>query len=138
MKKTDVVCFAGSDWWYKNRNHLDARLMKILERSGNILYVNSIVMQKPNISEGKKFAEKLIRKVKSICRGLKKSGDRFWVYSPLSLPVHHIVWLRALNRIIVQFQVWLVSRILSLRNPIVWVACPAACDIAINMKKSRL
>ncbi|MCK4793399.1 MAG: glycosyltransferase, partial [Desulfobacteraceae bacterium] len=51
---------------------------------------------------------------------------------------HHIAWLRPLNRMIVQFQVWLVCRILHIRNPVVLAACPAACEMAINMEKSRL
>ncbi len=138
MKKNGFVCFAGNDWWYHNRNHFDAQMVRYLAKHGSALYINSIVMQKVNISQSTKFAKKLIRKVKSICRGLKKTDDGFWVYSPFSLPVHHIAWLRQLNRMIVQLQVWFVCRILHIRNPVVLVACPAACDMAINMKKSRL
>jgi glycosyltransferase involved in cell wall biosynthesis len=138
MKKSDVICFGGNDWWYHNRNHFDVRMMEIFAKYGNVLYVNSIVMQKPNVRQGRKFIKKLIRKAKSICRGLKKSGVGFWVYSPVSLPVCHIRWLRPLNEMLLQFQLWLVNRKLDLQNPIVWVACPVVCDVAINMKKSRL
>jgi len=61
---------------------------------GTTLYVNSIVMQKPSLKKntggGKSFTHKLVRKTKSIFTGLKKSDAGFWVYSPFTLPVHHI------------------------------------------------
>lgn len=138
QRNMDILCFGGIDWWYHNRSHFDIQMLRCCSQYGNSIYVNSIVMQKPGIRQGRKFIDRLFRKAKSICRGLKKTDEGFWVYSPLSLPVHHIGWLRPLNKMLLQFQLWLVSRKLGLRNPIVWVACPAACDVAINMKKSRL
>ena len=137
-RRIDFLCFGGNDWWYHNRAHIDFQLMRRFAQKGTVLYVNSIVMQKPSLKEGRQFVKKFIRKVKSIWAGLKKSGVGFWVYSPLSLPVHHISWLRPLNKMILQIQLHLVTRKLCIQNPVVWVACPAACDVAINMKKSRL
>jgi glycosyltransferase involved in cell wall biosynthesis len=114
------------------------QLMRRFAKLGTLLYVNSIIMQKPNLHEGKEFFKKLKRKAKSIFAGLKKSDAGFWVYSPFSLPVHHIGWLRVANKAVLQLQLWLVSHKLGLRSPIVWVACPAACDVAIRMKKTKL
>ena len=134
----DILCFGGNDWWYHNRNHFDLQILRCCAQYGNSVYVNSIVVQKPDVRQGRKFIRKLVRKARSIFRGLKRSGEGFWVYSPFSLPVHHICWLRPLNRMLLQFQLRLVTRKLRIQNPVVWVACPAACDVAINMKKSRL
>ena len=138
----DTVCFGGEDWWYHNRGHVDIQLMRRFARIGTTLYVNSIVMQKPslkrNTAGGKSFTHKLIRKARSIFRGLRKSNAGFWVYSPFSLPVHHIYRLRPVNRVMLLGQLWLVSHKLRMRNPIVWVACPAACEVAIKMKNSKL
>ncbi|UCE98822.1 MAG: glycosyltransferase [Planctomycetota bacterium] len=142
MRSIDVICFGGEDWWYHNRGHIDMQLMRRFARMGTALYVNSIVMQKPNLrkgtSEGTSFTKKLIRKSKSIFRGLWKTDAGFWVYSPLSLPVHHIGWLRKLNEIILRLQLRFVMQQLEIHNPIVWVACPAACDVAVGMKKNKL
>lgn len=138
MKKIDIVCFGGNDWWYHNRNHFDVKMMEVLAKYGTVLYINSIVMQKPGVRRGRKFITILIRKAKSIGRGLKKTDVGFWVHSPFSLPVHHIAWLRPLNEMILQFQLDLVNRRLGIQKPIVWVACPAACNVATRMKKSRL
>jgi glycosyltransferase involved in cell wall biosynthesis len=138
MRKMDIICFGGEDWWYKNQAHIDMQLMKRFSKLGITLYVNSIVMQKPKLFEGKKFVKKLIRKMKSIFTGLKNSDAGFWVYSPFTLPVHHIAWARRLNEMILQFQLWLVARKLGIQNPIMWVACPAACNVAVNMQKDLL
>ncbi len=138
MKKRDFICFGGNDWWYHNRNHFDVRMMEMFAKYGTVLYINSIVLQKPKISEGKKFLQKLIRKTKSIFHGLKKTDEGFWVYSPLSLPVHHIKWLRLFNKWLLLFQIHFVTYRLGIRDPIIWVACPAASEVAIHMKKNRL
>jgi glycosyltransferase involved in cell wall biosynthesis len=136
------VCFGGEDWWYHNRGHIDMQLMRCFARRGSALYINSIVMQKPslkkNIGGGKSFTHKLIRKTKSIFRGLCESGSGFWVYSPFSVPVHHIKCLRPLNRMILRKQLRLVLNKLKMCNPIVWVVCPVACDVALEIKKSKL
>jgi glycosyltransferase involved in cell wall biosynthesis len=133
-----VVCFGGEDWWYHNRGHIDMQIMRRFARLGTTIYVNSIVMQKPNLKEGKKFFEKVKRKAMSIFRGLKKSDAGFWVYSPFSLPVHHIDGLRKLNELILRMQLRLVTRKLGIGNPIIWVACPAACEIALRMRRAKL
>jgi glycosyltransferase involved in cell wall biosynthesis len=142
MLKMDVICFGGEDWWYHNRGHIDMQLMRCLAKTGTVVYVNSIVMQKPslkrNVGGGKSFTHKLIRKANSIFRGLQKSDAGFWVYSPASLPVHHIWWLRPVNKILLRLQLWIIMRKLEIRNPIVWVACPAACDVVIKMRKAKL
>lgn len=142
MEKINVICFGGEDWWYKNRGHIDMQLMRRFAKLGTVLYVNSIVMQKPSLRKntggGKSFTHKLIRKAKSILRGLRESGAGFWVYSPFTLPVHHLPWARQINEMILRYQIYYVARKLLLVNPIVWVACPAACDTAIKMRKRLL
>ena len=141
-KNIDVLCFGGEDWWYHNRGHVDMQLMRRFARVGTTLYVNSIVMQKPslkrNTAGGKSFSHKLVRKARSIFRGLQKSDAGFWVYSPLSLPVHHISWAKGLNETMLRHQINRVVRKLGLHDMIVWVACPAACNVALELSKSKL
>jgi glycosyltransferase involved in cell wall biosynthesis len=137
-KNIDVLCFGGEDWWYCNRGHIDMQLMRRYAKYGTTLYVNSIVMQKPNIREGKMFFRRLLRKVKSVSTGLKMSDTCFWVFSPLTLPVHHLNWAEPVNETILRWQVHRVVHKLRMSKPIIWVACPAACDTAIKMKNSFL
>lgn len=91
--------------------HIDMQLMRRFAKMGVTVYVNSIVMQKPKLAQGRKFIEKLVRKTKSIFTGLKKSDAGFWVYSPFTLPVHHLAWARPLNEIILhaKFAILFVS-----------------------------
>jgi exopolysaccharide biosynthesis WecB/TagA/CpsF family protein len=105
---------------------------------GTVLYVNSIVMQKPNLKQGGKFIHKLWRKVGSLFRGLRRSREGFWVYTPFLLPWHHVRWLRLINRCLLQLQLGVVCHKLGMRNPVIWVACPTAWHVAVNMKRSRL
>ncbi len=133
-----VICFGGEDWWYHNRGHIDMQLMRRYATTMTVVYVNSIVMQKPRVGAGSNLMQKVVRKTRSILTGLKKSDAGFWVHSPFSLPVHHIRWLRPVNSGALRIQMALLAGKLGMRNPVVWVACPAACDVAIKMKKSRL
>ena len=90
MEKIYVLCFGGEDWWYHNRGHIDMQLMRRFSKKGKTLYINSIVMQKLNIGQGRKFIQRFTRKAKSVFTGLRKTDEDFWVYSPFSLPVQHI------------------------------------------------
>ena len=137
-EKLSFVCFGGVDWWYHYHAHIDPQLMKHFTEFGRVLYINSIIMKKFNFGKGKRFFHRLVRKTKSIFTGLKKIEKGFWVYSPFSLPVHHIWWAKPLNDLFLHFQVWRVTRKLGISNPIVLVACPAACGVALKMRKSKL
>jgi len=137
-RKLDVLCFGGGDWWYHNRAHIDMQLIRRFAKAGTALYVNSIVIQKPALRQGRQLIEKLNRKTKSILKGLKPSGEGFWTYSPASLPLHHIWWARPLNEKLLRLQIMYVMRKLKMRYPVIWVACPGACETAIRINKSRL
>lgn len=136
--KHSTLCFGGHDWWYHNRAHVDFQLMRRYAKIGPVLYINSIVMQKVNISHGINLIKKVIRKVKSITNGLKEIDTNFWVYSPFSLPVQHISLAKPTNETLLRFQIGRVTRKLHMFEPVVWVVCPTACDIAIKMQKVRM
>jgi len=138
QKNTSFLCFGGQDWWYHNHGHIDIQLMRQFAKLGTAVYVNSIVMQKPNFSRNGQFCKKFKRKAKSIFTGLKKINNNFYIYSPFSLPLHHIGWARELNSRIVLFQVRCVMRKLNMHNPAIFVACPAAYETAMMLKPAPL
>jgi len=133
-----VLCFGGEDWWYHNRAHVDMQLMRQLARRGRVLYVNSIVMRKPNVGEGRMFLRRVARKLRSVRRGLVEVEPRFHVYSPSALPVHHLPGARALNQLALRAQVAGALRRLGIQEPLVWVACPAACGAALGLQRTAL
>lgn len=132
------VVFGGIDWWYHNRAHIDPQLTRRFAKKGKTLYINSIVMTKFKTGEKKMFLKKVKRKLKSIFTGLKKTEEGFWVYSPFSMPVHHIFLAKWLNDILLSFQIRVVTYKLGINNPVVIIANPAAVDVALRMKKLRL
>ncbi|MHC4568331.1 MAG: glycosyltransferase [Planctomycetota bacterium] len=137
-REISFLCFGGEDWWYHNRAHTDMQLMRRFSRTGTSLYVNSIMMRKHKIIGGSRFVQKLVRKIKSLSKGLKQSGAGFWVYSPFTLPVHHISWAKPLNTAMLSFQIRRTTRKLRMIDPVVWVVCPAACDTAVNIDRAKL
>ncbi len=114
------------------------QLMRHFAKNNTSLYINSIVMQKPSFKKGSRLVKRLLRKLKSIKTGLKKSDADFWVYSPFTMPVHHLSWARSLNKRILEYQIRSINQRLGIKKPIVLVACPAACEVALSMEKTRL
>ena len=137
-KKIDVVCFGGGDWWYHNRAHIDMQLMRRFACNATVLYVNSVVIQKPKLTAKSQLLKKIVRKLKSILTGLKPSSQGFWVFSPFTLPFHHIRWARRLNRWLLTKQVNTIIGKLKINNPLIWVACPGACDAALKLNCEKL
>jgi glycosyltransferase involved in cell wall biosynthesis len=133
-----VLCFGGEDWWYHNRGHVDMQLMRRFARGGRVLYVNSIVMRKPNVGEGRMFLRRLSRKLRSFWRGLVEVEPRFHVYSPVTFPVHHVPGARQLNQVALGRQIARALGKLDMREPLVWVACPAACETALRLRHRAL
>jgi glycosyltransferase involved in cell wall biosynthesis len=133
-----VVCFGGEDWWYHNRAHVDIQLMRRFARRGRVLYVNSIVMRKPNVAEGRMFLRRLLRKLGSLRRGLVEAELGFHVMSPLTLPVHHLPGAGRLNQVALRGQMARALRKLRMQEPLVWVACPAACETALRLPRTGL
>jgi len=136
-----VLCFGGQDWWYHNRAHADIQLMRQFARYGagaKVLYVNSIVMRKFNLGEGRMFRVRLGRKLRSMARGLAEVEPGLFAYSPVALPVHHLPLADRLNQVGLQLQVQWALRSLGMGRPIVWVLNPAACRTALRLPRAAL
>ncbi len=138
-KINSVVCFGDSDWWYHNRGHMDIQMMKRFAGMGEVLYINSIVVRKFNVQEGAMFFRRVKRKLKSIIKGLQPSGiENMMVYSPFTMPVHHIRIAKQLNQFILRLQIRRCIKKLGFKNSIVWVACPGAAEVAVKLPYDKL
>ncbi|MDQ7012391.1 MAG: glycosyltransferase [Planctomycetota bacterium] len=130
MKSTQhfdgIICFGGEDWWYHNRGHYDMQMMRELSKRVPVLYVNSIGMRVPKMGEGSMFVKRVLRKLKSLKRGLVKVREGFWVASPLVAPAGMGA---GLNRWALAAQVRLFARRAGIRKPLVWVACPPGAEV---------
>lgn len=130
-----VICFGGVDWWYHNRGHYDIQIMRELSRHMPVLYVNSIGMRTPRLSEGKVFAARVLRKLKSWSRGLKLVRNNFAVLSPVAIPKFHETG---------PAQAFLAEQVrdsaawMGITRPLVWVAVPTAADVLDRIPSAGL
>lgn len=127
-----IICFAGEDWWY-HHPHSKNHILKRLARQNRVIFVNSLGMGLPSISNPDFFL-KIRRKLKSYARWLKKAPEGLWVMTPIAIPLYGSAWIRRLNRILLNFQLRIAMWRCGMQHPIVWVAIPSAADAAESLK----
>ena len=121
-----VICFGGEDWWYHNRGHFDMRIMRELRSRMPVLYVNSIGMRTPRMSEGRMFFKRVSRKLKSLRRGLVHVDRNFSVVSPFVAPSGA---LHSMTTPFLPMQVRLAARRCGISRPLLWVNRPTAAEV---------
>lgn len=130
-----VVIFGGVDWWYHNRGHYDLQMAREFSRWVPVLYINSIGMRVPKVSEGGMFVKRVKRKLKSLSHGLKRINDQFAVFSPVVMPGRR---LGAMTRRSLPAQARWAAKQIGITKPLVWVACPPAATAAMAMNGEGL
>jgi glycosyltransferase involved in cell wall biosynthesis len=131
-----IICFAGEDWWY-HHPHSKNHILKRLARQNRVLFVNSITMGLPSVSNPDFFL-KIRRKFRSYLRWLRRVPEGLFVLTPISLPFYGSPSLRAVNRFLLVMQLRLVMLLCGIRKPILWVAIPSAVDVADRLDAKLL
>ena len=121
-----IICIGGEDWWYHNRGHFDFQIMRRLAEQWPVLFVNSLGVRMPSPTEGSRFLARIGRKLRSLGRGLVKVENRFFVFSPLSLPGGPG---QTLTGWALAPQIRLAAKAAGIRRPLLWVHCPAGADL---------
>jgi glycosyltransferase involved in cell wall biosynthesis len=135
-KKPPLVCFAGCDWWYHNRGLFCPQIIKRLAKDYRVLFVNSLGMRIPSLRKDRNALGKIVRKLRSIFRFLRKSDNGMYVLSPVSIPLASRLG-RKLNNYSVFLQVKLISVLLGFTSPVVYIGCPPALEIVKRIKSKR-
>ena len=133
-----IICFAGCDWWYHNRGLFCPQVMTRLAKHYKILFVNSLPMRFPSLRRDKNALKKILRKLNSLSRYLRKSDNGMYVFSPLSLPFFTTCFGRRLSVFSVFLQVKLVMTLLGFRKPIIYVNCPPALGVVKRLNPAHL
>ena len=120
-----IVCIGGEDWWYHNRGHFDFQIMRRLAEQWPVLFVNSLGVRMPSLSSKSLFAERIVRKVKSLSRGVVRVENNFWVTSPLAIPGP---MGRRLSNWALAPQIRFAAARAGIRRPVVWMHCPAGAS----------
>ncbi|MEJ2858006.1 MULTISPECIES: glycosyltransferase [unclassified Saccharothrix] len=132
------ICFSAQDWWYHNRAHSDFQLMRSVAGSRRVLVVNSIGMRMPTRGNSTHVARRILRKLKSVAKFVRKPLPNFYVMSPLPLPFYGSPFLRRVNAVLVRAQVRLVAAVLRLQVPVIMVTIPTAWDVVAPMRRRSL
>ena len=130
-----VICIGGEDWWYHNRGHFDFQIMRRLARHWPVLFVNSLAVRMPSPVGDKQFAARVGRKLRSLARGLVHIENDFWVSSPLSVPGPAG---QRLSGWALAPQIRLAAARAGIRNPLLWVHCPAGASLVDELTHARL
>src|SRR5438045_767996 len=132
----NIICFAGGDWWY-HHPHTENHIMLRLARENTVLYVNSLTMGLPSVSNPDYFL-KIKRKLKSYLRWLRRLPDGMYVMTPIVLPFYASRLARAFNRLFLFLQLRLAMFLCGMKAPIIWACIPSAIDIARQLKPKLL
>ncbi|MFI6816920.1 glycosyltransferase [Nonomuraea sp. NPDC050328] len=132
------VCFSAQDWWYHNRAHSDFQLMRHMAAHRRVLVVNSIGMRLPTPGKTSNPVRRIVRKLRSVAKFVRRPAPGFYVMSPLPLPLYGSPLGRRVNGLLVRLQVGAVCRALGLRKPVIMVTLPTAWDVVRPMKRHSL
>jgi len=130
-----IICIGGEDWWYHNRGHFDFQVMRRLARRWPVLFVNSIGVRMPSLKDKILFAERIVRKLRSLSRGVVNVEPGFWVFSPLSVPGE--VGQR-LSSWALAPQIRIAAARAGIRRPLLWVHCPAGAALVDRLDATAL
>jgi glycosyltransferase involved in cell wall biosynthesis len=130
-----ILCFGDSDWWYHNRGHADMQFMRRFARHWPVLYVNSLGVRTPKVSEGRMFLRRVLRKVRSVARYYRDGGDGFSVLSPIYLPLVDGPAGRWITSALAA-QICAALRASGMHRPLVWVTCPSAASVLPALPKA--
>lgn len=130
-----IICFGGVDWWYHNRGHYDIQMMREFSKLLPVVYVNSIGMRTPKVGEGRIFAKRIARKLRSWARGLTLVDKNFAVLSPVSVPKFHQT---NFARSMLAEHVKDAAAWMGIKNPLVWIAVPTAAEVLDRLDVSAL
>lgn len=135
--KTPLVCFAGCDWWYHNRGLFCPQIMNRLAKDHKVLFVNSLGMRLPSFKKDRNALNKIIRKLRSIMKFLRKDDNGMFVLTPVSVPLGSAFGRKA-NNLFLTLQIKLVTKMLGIKNPVAYVGCPPAIEVLEKLDHSFL
>lgn len=102
--------------------------MRRFAQRTRVVYVNSLGVRAPSLSEGRMFFRRLKRKLGSVARFYRDGGEGFGVLTPLFAPFQSGPAAVA-ARSALALQLRAMMRALRMRTPLIWVTCPTAAVV---------
>lgn len=123
----DIVCFGPSDWWGMNPS-CTTHIMQKLAAKNKILYVNPFSSDLLGAVK-KGFGRRVVRKLKSIFRLLRRPKNHLYVFSPVFFPFQGYKVIDAINNFFLRLQIKIVCSFLQMSEPLLWIENLRAADL---------
>jgi glycosyltransferase involved in cell wall biosynthesis len=124
LEGENIVCFA-KDWSEDptSNNHV----MKLLARKNNVLWLNSIGLRRPKLSDRRDLG-KMVEKLKGFAKGPVQVADRMWVFTPLVVPLPDSPWATLVNQQILRYSLRWLRRRLGMDRYQLWTFLPTVVE----------
>jgi len=122
FQKEWVIHFSADDYWHSNphsRHHITEQLHKHY----SVLWVNPIGSRMPSLKK-KSTTAKVIRKLKSLSKFIRKVSDGYYVTTFIQIPYFREGWLQRVNKALIRIQLKTATRFLRIRNPLLFYTSP--------------
>ncbi len=132
LSGTGIIAFAKD--WHEDptSNH---HVLRELAKSRRVLWLNSVGTRTPKLSSGRDLG-KIRRKLGEFARGPVNVENDLWVFSPLSIPLHHRPEVRRANRAILRATLGVLRRRLGLDDFHLWTFLPNVGDYVGSLGES--
>ncbi|MBD2257269.1 glycosyltransferase [Pseudanabaena sp. FACHB-2040] len=131
---SSIIVLSTADWTqsgWTNNQHMAHELAR---QGFRVLYVESQGLRSPTASA--RDIKRIFRRLRKGLRLVRRVEPQVWAYSPLVLPFYHNPWIRRLNWSVLGGIVRLLSRLLRLQNPILWIYNPLAHELMGTLGES--
>lgn len=106
-----------------------------------MLLVNSIAMRMPGVGQGSQFTKKILRKLKSIAKLVRRpipDCPNYYVMSPLAIPAYKTERQRRFSAALVRTQVRAVMKWIGMKDPDVFLTVPTAWPVVQGIPHRKL
>lgn len=131
LEGENIICIASGNYYEKswvNCQHIMTRL----SRKNKVLYIESIGLRSPRLSEMNEL-KRVIKRLKNFFTGLKMESNNLFIYSPIIIPLYKYKIIRKCNQLILSRSIRLLARKLQFHTPILWIFIPTAVDILSSL-----
>lgn len=127
-----IIAFAKD--WHEDptSNH---HVLRELAKSRRVLWLNSVGTRTPKLSSGRDLG-KIRRKIGEFARGPVNVENDLWVFSPLSIPLHHRPAVRRVNRALFRATIGVLRQKLGLSDFQLWTFLPNVGDYVGSLGES--
>lgn len=132
----NVILFSTADWdnpFWTNKQHTAKGLA---EKGFTVLYVESLGLRQPQLKSTD--VTRIFRRLLKFFGGVRKVGERLYVYSPVVIPFRWFPFANRINDWILRKHLSRIQKKLRLFRPIVWTYNPMVLELGKSLHMSKL